>query len=59
VEVVALLHRDAAQGHVDGPDAVPAAVKRFLAASTGCARQHPWCHSGYLSTVGTGCQRSY
>ncbi|OLB77500.1 MAG: hypothetical protein AUI14_15845 [Actinobacteria bacterium 13_2_20CM_2_71_6] len=30
-EVVALLHRDAGRGQVDGPDAVPAAVERFLA----------------------------
>src|SRR6266480_5024882 len=30
-EVVALLHRDAAQGPVDGSAAVPAAVERFLA----------------------------
>jgi DNA-binding CsgD family transcriptional regulator/tetratricopeptide (TPR) repeat protein len=29
-DVVALLHRDAGQSHLDGPDAVPAAVERFL-----------------------------
>src|SRR2546430_9112659 len=29
-DVVALLHRDAAQSQLDGPDAVPAAIERFL-----------------------------
>ncbi|OLE24831.1 MAG: hypothetical protein AUG44_17890 [Actinobacteria bacterium 13_1_20CM_3_71_11] len=29
-DVVALLHRDAGQSHLDGPDAVPAAIERFL-----------------------------